>query len=468
VKEKVFEEIYDIRDESSKEGIRIIIEVKKDRDIDNLLNGLYKKTQMEDTYGVNLLAIRDKKPQVFHLKSMLEEFIAFQEELYTKEFRNLLEKAKNRHEIVEGLIKATDVIDLIIEILRGSTSPEQAKGCLVEGITDGIRFKNAGSEKSARKLLFTEAQANAIFSMPLDRLIGLEIKKLHTEYETLVSDMKEYEKILSDKKELYKVIKSRLREYKKKFGKERKTALADVSAENYVKEVKIEDIVILIDRFGYVKSVDQTSFGRVSEEAKSEYPYVIRMKNTDKLCLFTAEGDMHQVKSGQIPKCKIKDKGILIHSLCKVDNEEILLYTSFESLFESMLFFATEKGYVKMVSGAEFETNRSQIAATKLEDEDSLVSVKLISAGEILSGDKKVILLTKRGLSLGFSLSEVSELKKTSRGVKGIALERDDTLVYGGLVDPRQETFEANGQTFHAKRVRNRKRAAKGQKANLK
>ena len=144
-REKVFDEIYDVRDESSKEGIRIVVEVKKDRDINNLLNGLYKKTQMEDTYGVNLLAIKPEsdgtsQPKVFNLKSMIEEFVLFQEDLYTKEYQFLLAKAKKRLEIVEGLMKATDVIDLIIEILRGSSSVKQAKQCLIQGVTEGIRF----------------------------------------------------------------------------------------------------------------------------------------------------------------------------------------------------------------------------------------------------------------------------------------------------------------------------------------
>ena len=146
-REKVFDEIYDVRDESSKEGIRIVVEVKKDRDINNLLNGLYKKTQMEDTYGVNLLAIKPEsdgtsQPKVFNLKSMIEEFVLFQEDLYTKEYQFLLAKAKKRLEIVEGLMKATDVIDLIIEILRGSSSVKQAKQCLIQGVTEGIRFKS--------------------------------------------------------------------------------------------------------------------------------------------------------------------------------------------------------------------------------------------------------------------------------------------------------------------------------------
>ena len=183
-KDKVFDEIYDVRDESSKEGIRIVVEVKKGRDIDNLLNGLYKKSQMEDTYGVNLLAIRPTEngtgqPKVFNLKSLIEEFVLFQEDLYTREYQFLLEKAKKRLEIVEGLMKATDVIDLIIEILRGSSSVKQAKTCLIEGITEGIKFKSKASEKEAATLSFTENQADAILAMQLSKLIGLEILKLH-------------------------------------------------------------------------------------------------------------------------------------------------------------------------------------------------------------------------------------------------------------------------------------------------
>ncbi|MBR4815774.1 MAG: DNA topoisomerase, partial [Lachnospiraceae bacterium] len=174
MKDKSFEEIYDVRDESSKEGIRIVIEVKKDRDPENLLNGLLKKTCMEDTYTVNLLAVKDKQPIVFSLKSLVKEFADFQEILYTKEHEYLLNKAEARQEIVNGLLRATDVIDLIIEILRGSSSVKQAKDCLISGITTDIRFKNPGSEQQAKTLNFTERQADAILAMPLSKLIGLE------------------------------------------------------------------------------------------------------------------------------------------------------------------------------------------------------------------------------------------------------------------------------------------------------
>ena len=258
-KDKVFDEIYDVRDESSKEGIRIVVEVKKGRDIDNLLNGLYKKSQMEDTYGVNLLAIRPTEngtgqPKVFNLKSLIEEFVLFQEDLYTREYQFLLEKAKKRLEIVEGLMKATDVIDLIIEILRGSSSVKQAKTCLIDGITEGIKFKSKASEKEAATLSFTENQADAILAMQLSKLIGLEILKLHEENDTLIANIAEYEKVLSDSKELYKVIKGRLREFKKIFNSPRRTSLMDTVAKAYVEKVVIEDLYVCFDRFGYTKA----------------------------------------------------------------------------------------------------------------------------------------------------------------------------------------------------------------------
>ena len=472
-KDKVFDEIYDVRDESSKEGIRIVVEVKKGRDIDNLLNGLYKKSQMEDTYGVNLLAIRPTEngtgqPKVFNLKSLIEEFVLFQEDLYTREYQFLLEKAKKRLEIVEGLMKATDVIDLIIEILRGSSSVKQAKTCLIEGITEGIKFKSKASEKEAATLSFTENQADAILAMQLSKLIGLEILKLHEENDTLIANIAEYEKVLSDSKELYKVIKGRLREFKKIFNSPRRTSLMDTVAKAYVEKVVIEDLYVCFDRFGYTKAIDAAAFGRASEETKKDFSFVLKIKNTDKLCIFTDKGNMHQVKMEKVPRCKMKDKGTLIHSLCKMENdEEGLLYVSFEELFESILLFVTKNGYIKLVSGAEFETGRQMIAGTKLDADDEVVGVIMLSASDVLTGTKKVILLTKDGLSLGFPLSEVSELKKTSRGVKGITLEKEDTVAFATVVHPAAETFEYEGKTLNARRVRNRKRAAKGQKANL-
>ena len=467
IKDKVFDEIHDVRDESSKEGIRIVIEVKKDRDIENLLNGLYKKTVMEDTYSVNLLAIKDQQPVIFSLKGLIQEFVDFQVEIYTKEYNYLLDKAEKRLEVVEGLIKATDVIDLIIEVLRGSSSVKQAKACLMEGNTDDIKFKSEASKKEAATFSFTERQADAILAMQLSKLIGLEILKLHDEEGNLRDSIKEYEKVLGSKKELFKVIKQRLNEYKKIFHSHRKTMLINTKSEDYVEEIKVEDKYVLIDRFGYTKSLDSASISRVLEENLKEYKYIIQMKNTDRLCCFTDGGNMFQVKAENIPRCKMKDRGALIQTLCKLDKEEVILYTSFEQLFESQLLFVTRNGYIKQVSGAEFETNHSQISATKLEEGDKVIGITLLSAGDVLANNQKVIILTDNGLSLGFPLSEVSELKKNSRGVRAIKLDKDDKVCFGIAVNQSTETFEYNDKVYNAKKVRMRKRADKGQKAKL-
>ena len=466
MKDKVFEEINDVRDESSKD-VRIVIEVKKDRDAENLLNGLYKKTGLEDTYSVNMLAVKDQQPIVFNLKSMLKEFVEFQEILYTKEYQHLLAKANDRLEIVGGLIRATDVIDLIIEILRGSTSIKQAKGCLMNGNITDIKFKSEISKKQAATLDFTERQADAILAMPLSKLIGLEIMKLHEESDSLLKNIETYKKILGSVKELHKVIKKQLQEFRKKFDQPRRTEISQLATFHYVVEEKIEDIYVLIDKFGYTKSCDASVIARQGEEALKDYPNSVKMKNTDKLCVFTAEGNMYQVKASAIPKGKPKDKGVLIHTLCKVGKEDIIFYAGFEELFESQLLFTTKSGYIKLVSGIEFDTNRSQVTTTKLEDGDLVVGLSMLSSMDVLSGDRKVILYTATGLSLGFPLEEVPELKKASRGVKAIALEKDDTVAYATCVGPYDEVFTYRGKKYSAKKVRNRKRGAKGQKAVL-
>lgn len=468
MKDKIFDEIYDVRDESSKEGIRVVVEVKKDRDIDNLLNGLYKKTPMEDTYGVNLLAVKEQQPIIFSLKRIIQEFVTFQNELYTKEYNYLLDKVEKRLEIVSGLIRATDVIDLIIEILRGSTSVKQAKECLIHGITTEINFKSKASEKAAAKLDFTDRQADAILSMPLSKLIGLEIIKLHEENDSLLADINKFKKILGSQTELFKVMKHRLMEYRKKFHTERHTKLLNLESSEYVEDVKVEDIFVLIDRFGYTKSIDSTSYGRSSAESLKEYVHTVRMRNNDKLCLFTAEGNLHQIKAAAIPRCKLKDKGTLIQNLCKIAKEEILLYTPLEDLLETQLLFTTKNGFIKLVSGIEFETNRLFIAATKLDAEDKLIGILALSAADMLDAkNQKVILLTEQGLSLGFPLEEVSEYKKTSKGVKAIALTRNDHVAFAAVLSQDSASFEFEGKELSAKKVRLRKRGSAGQKANL-
>ena len=464
-KDKVFDEIYDVRDESSKEGIRLVVEVKKDRNVENLLNGLYKKTALEDTYGVNFLAVKDKQPFTFTLKGVIDEFVHFQEELYTKEYEHLLAKAKDRQEIVTGLIVATDVIDLIIEILRGSNS---VKLCLTLGITDGINFRNPDSEYEAQTLTFTERQADAILAMPLSRLVGLELMKLHQENETLLANIAEYEDVLGSITNLHKVIKKRLTTYKKQFGRPRRTELCNLTVTNYVEEVKEEDIYVLIDRFGYAKSMDSAAYGRLAPETLQEIPHTVMMKNTDKLCVFTDQGNMYQIKAKDIPKGKARDKGTLVHNLCKMNNEENgLLMISFEELFNSQLLFITKKGYVKQVSGIEFETSRYMVNASKLDADDLLVAVEQVMPEDAIFGDRKVIMITKKGMSLGFPLSEVNEFKKTSRGLKGISLADNDEVLHGALVQPDTDIKVFDGKKYNVKKIKLRKRNDKPMKSQI-
>ncbi len=434
-RDKVFNEIYDVRDESSKEGIRIVIEVKKGRDAKNLLNGLYLKTGLEDTLSVNMLAVKDGQPKTYTLKELIAEFVSFQEELYAKEYKHLLKKAEEKLEITDGLIKAAGIIDLIIEILRGSDSVKTAKECLTKGITEKISFKSKKSQKAAAALDFSERQADAILAMPLSRLVGLELLKLRQESGALASSIDEYKDILGDKSKLYAAIKKRLRSYKKQFGRERKTTLENAAGEKYVEEVKNETIYVVTDRFGYCKSLDEASYSRLSAETLSEYRHVVAMGNTDRLCVFTSLAMMHQIKASSIPKAKSRDRGAPLQSLCRIDSDDAIAYMAYEDLIKSRLLFVSEKGYVKISSGKEFETNRSSVLASKLDKDDRLICVCPVAAG----GEKDgliVAIVTKKGYALSFPVEQVGELKKASRGQKGILLPKGDLAAYAGIFPP--------------------------------
>jgi DNA gyrase subunit A len=466
MRDKAFDEIYDVRDESSKEGIRIVIEVKKDRDAENLLNGLFRKSPLEDTYGVNMLAVKEQQPMTLSLKSLIAEFVAFQEDIYTKEYTYKLDKANKRLEIVDGLIRATDIIDLIIEILRGSTSMAQAKACLCHGDTTAIRFRNPESALPASQLDFTEAQADAILSMQLSRLIGLEIMKLHEEEQKLKDTVADCSRVLGSEKELHKAIKERLRNYKKQFAVPRRTQIINAETASYVEEFVEETLVVLVDKFGYTKTVDEAAYTKATPEALAEYTHVVKLKNTDKFCAFTAQGNLYQLKAGTLPRCKIKDKGTLIHALCKTKNEEFIFYTSFEELFDSMLLFSTKHGYVKQVSGAEFETGRTVVNTTKLEEKDSIVSICRLGVAEVIGEDTRVIMLTQKKLVLAYPLSDVPELKKVSRGVKGITLDQGDSVLDVAVASPAAEIVTLHSKNYMVKKIKLKRRTGKAGKIN--
>ena len=289
VETKKTSDIVDISNQSSKEGIRIVIELKKGADVENLTNMLYKKTRLEDTFGVNMLAVADGRPETMGLKKIIEHHVDFQFELATRKYRTLLAKEQDKKEIQEGLIKACDVIDLIIEILRGSKNIKDAKACLTNGVTENIKFKSKISQKMAAMLRFTERQATAILEMRLYKLIGLEIEALQKEHEETLKKIARYEDILNHYESMSSVIIEELEQFRKEFAGARRTVI--MNAEEAVfeeKKIEEQEVVFLMDRFGYARTVDPSVYERNKVgRTDSENKYIVSCMNTGKLCLFT-------------------------------------------------------------------------------------------------------------------------------------------------------------------------------------
>ncbi len=303
-------EIIDISNQSSKEGIRIVIELKKDTDVENFKNLLYKKTRLEDTFGVNMIAIADGRPETLGLKSIIARNVAFQYEIATRKYTTLLNKELEKREIQEGLIRACNIIDLIIEILRGSKDRAMVKNCLTSGVTKGIKFRSKESSVMAQQLNFTERQANAILDMRLYKLIGLEIEALMKENEETNANIYKYEDILERRDSMAQVIIQELDVLKKQYARKRKTHIENAEEAVY-EEKKPEDIelMFLMDKFGYCKTIDMAAFERNKEAALAEFKYVVKCRSTGRICLFTNTGQLHTIKVTDIPFGKFRDKG---------------------------------------------------------------------------------------------------------------------------------------------------------------
>lgn len=437
VESKKTSDIVDISNQSSKEGIRIVIELKRGADIENLTNMLYKKTRLEDTFGVNMLAVADGRPETMGLKKIIEHHVDFQFEMATRKYKNLLKKEQDKKEIQEGLIKACDVIDLIIEILRGSQSVKDAKACLTSGITDNIKFKSSISKKMAAMLRFTERQATAILEMRLYKLIGLEIEALMKEHDETLKKIARYEDILNNYDSMAEVIIADLEQLKAEFSRKRRTQIENAEEAVY-EENKIEEqeVVFLMDRFGYAKTIDTNAYGRNKEAADTENKYVISCMNTGRICLFTNTGKMHQIKVLDLPYGKFRDKGSPVDNVSNYDStqEEIVYICDAEQMRYAKLLFATKQGMIKKVEGTEFQVAKRTIAATKLQADDEVMSVQVINENQ------NIVLQTKEGYFLRFLAEEVSEKKKGAIGVRGIKLQKKDELERVYLFEDGVET----------------------------
>ena len=465
VETKKTNDIVDISNQSSKEGIRIVIELRKGADAQNLCNLLYKKTKLEDTFGVNMLAVADGRPETLGLVPIIRHHVKFQYELATRKYKTLLAKELDKKEIQEGLIKACDVIDLIIEILRGSKSRDQVKKCLTDGITEGIRFKTKTSEKTAKALKFTEKQATAILDMRLYKLIGLEIDALMKEHEETMKNIARYEDILNNYDSMAAVIMTELDQIKKEYGSKRKTSIENAEEAVY-EEKKMEEteVCFLMDRFGYIRLIDKNAYERNKEAAHAESRYVFICMNTDKICIFTDTGKLHTVKAEDIPLVRFRDKGVPADNLGNYDSttEQILYVAPLSQVAASTVLFVTENGMCKLVKGDEFRASKRTIVSTKLMEDDRLVFVG--AADEM----DQVVFQSEKGYFLRIMKTEISVTKKNAMGVRGMKLTGEDRIHHAYLLESRQEyAITYHDKQYVLNKVKLAKRDTKGVKPRV-
>ena len=465
VENKKTTDIVDISNQSSKEGIRIVLDLKRDADVENLTNMLYKKTKLEDTFGVNMLAVADGRPETLSLKQVIEHHVDFVFDITTRKYTTLLNKEQEKKEIQEGLIKACDVIDLIIEILRGSKSREQVKKCLVDGATEGIRFKSKSSEKAAQKLRFSEKQAAAILDMRLYKLIGLEIEALQADYAETMKNIARYEDILNNYESMAEVIMKDLDQIKKEYGTRRRTVIENAEEVVY-EEKKMEEmeVTFLMDRFGYMRIIDKSAYERNKEAANAENKYVFNCMNTDKICIFTDNGKMHSIKVADIPLVRFRDKGTPADNLSNYDSarERMLYVAPLAAVKESTLLFVTASSMCKLVAGEEFDVAKRTIASTKLTEGDELIFVGASDEME------QIVLQSEGGYFLRFQKQDVSTVKKTSIGVRGMKLAEGDRLAHAYLLESRQEyTITHHDKPYTLNKIKLAKRDSKGTKPRI-
>ncbi len=505
-------DIVDISNQSSKEGIRIVLELRRGADIENLCSLLYKKTKLEDTFGVNMLSVANGRPETMGIVPIIRHHVEFQYELATRKYSTLLAKEQEKKEVQEGLIRACDVIDLIIEILRGSKNIKEAKNCLINGDTGAIKFRSEKSRRQAAKLDFTERQASAILEMRLYRLIGLEIEALIKEHEETCKKIALYEDILSSRDSMKKVIIKELRAFKKEYDRPRRTEIDNVAEAVYVeKKIEEKDVAVLIDRFHYARTMDVPLYERNKEAADSESKEVFLCKNTDRICIFTNKGQLHMLKVLDLPYGKFRDKGQPIENVSNFDSsqETCVCLTPLGSILERRMLFGTASGMIKQVAGREFDVSKRTTAATKLSDGDEVIFVQPLgdnaavppeAAGQLEAGQKTAsaleaaglqqegesgqlelnwggamqpqasvktpeqpgksretaVLQSEKGMFLRIETDSIPEKKKSAIGVRGIRLAENDRLARMYLLHADDALIEADYEP--AKVVLNRLR----------
>lgn len=443
VDSKQIPDIVDISNQSSKEGIKIVLDLKKnvsEEDAEKIKTILLSKTKLEDTFGVNMLAIANGRPETLTLKSALEYHISFLFEINTRKYTTMLAKEKEKAEVQEGLIKAIDVLDAVIETIRGSKTKAEAKECLMTGKVDNIKYRIAEDKKIAKTFDFTEMQADAILDMRLSRLIGLELEALKKENEKTKQNIEKYTKILSDKKYMKKVIKDDLEHIIKEYGQPRKTSIKNIEKAVIKKEApKAFKEVVLMDKFGYVRAVSDTVYEKNKDAADSESKWVIPVMSDDKVVFITENGIMHTVSANKIPFGKFRDKSIPVDNVSTLDTTtDLILYaeamrdmagetagdTADETTRNKNVYvIVTNLGGVKKLPGAEFSVKSKNTKYIKLKDGEVCTDFVKVEKSE-----PEIVLVSEAGRFLRFAAADIPEKKRGAGTVAGIAMKDGEKL----------------------------------------
>lgn len=439
VRNRELPQVVDIADRGDKDGECLAIDVKKgttDEEIENIINILYKKAGLEDTYGVNINCINNRKPEVMGLRKILKLYTDFKTDIYNKKYTKLLAEQTDVKEIKEGLLEAVDVIDLIIEILRGSKTVAVAKKCLMTGETEGIKFRYKGSELDAKELHFTEKQTDAILAMRLSKLIGLEIEALKKELAEAERLIKKYSKLLGSKAEMRRQMIEDMEELKK-FAKPRMTKIEDLGEIKVKKaEEKPVEISVLLDRFYYLKCIDKNIYDKNVEQIQKDYRFSVNTMTDDRLIAFTDKGFAYIIKISDLVKKqakkqtgksnsifgKLSDKGIQIFEFCEMESDEnVVFIDALSCIIKSDLVFVTDNGRAKRTEGAQFDVTRKKVAAVKAGD----VPVMVRPAEE----NDFVAVRSEKGFFVRVKAGDISVQGKGAGGVKLIKLADDDKLI---------------------------------------
>ncbi|TAN67617.1 DNA gyrase subunit A [Paraclostridium sordellii 8483] len=456
VKDKKLEGISDLRDESNRNGMRIVIELKRDANANIVLNKLYKHSQMEDTFSIIMLALVNGEPKVLNLKQVLYHYVQHQKDVVTRRTKFDLNKAEARAHILEGLRIALDNLDEVIKLIRGSKTTQEAKDGLMN------RFN------------LSEVQAQAILDMRLQRLTGLERDKIEAEYEELLKKINRLREILSDEKLLMNVIKQELSIVKENYADERRTEIRHAEGEIDMRDlIENEEVAVTLTHFGYIKRMpidtykSQNRGGRgISALTTREEDFIKELITTQthsRLLFFTNKGRVYRLNAYEIPEAKRQAKGSAIVNLLQLNSDEkIATMISIDDASDSQyLLLATKNGIVKKTKREEFKNiNKSGLIAIGLREDDELIDVR------VTDGSEDVILVTKGGMSIRFDENDIRHMGRTAMGVKGITLNKNDKVVSMNLCSEGTDLLVVSengfGKRTSIEEYRSQIRAGKG------